>query len=75
MVELYFAHMCVCVCVYLWGDKIQSSTHDKRDFADVIKDHDIYILGISQICPKCNPKCPFKKEVEGNLIRKDKMVI
>ena len=28
-----------------------------------------------QVVPKCNPKCPFKKEVEGNLIRKDKMVI
>ena len=52
-----------------------TTLYDKRDFADVIKDHDIYILGISQICPKCNPKCPFKKEVEGNLIRKDKMVI
>ena len=43
-----------------------SSSMTKRDFADTIKDHEIdflyYLVG-----PKCNHKCPCKREAKGHL--------
>ena len=37
----------------------------KKDFADTIKDHETDIL-YYLVGPKCNHKCPCKREAEGH---------